>query len=149
MILISSCLVGVNCRYNGKNSFNNKVQEIFLNNQSICLCPETLGGLSTPRKPCEIINSNGNLLVLTKDKNDCTKEYFKGANLILKICLELNVSIAILKSKSPACGLGKIFDGSHTNKLIDGNGILANLLLENNIAIYDERLLNFTQYIKR
>lgn len=130
-ILVSACLAGVNCKYNGKNNENKKIIELIKNKDVILVCPEQLGGLKTPRTPAEIINDK----VITKDNIDVTKEYQKGAEEALKIAKQFNIKKAILKSKSPSCGKGKIYDGTFSNTLIGGNGITTELLQKNGIEV--------------
>lgn len=135
MILISACLCGVNCKYNGKNNLNAECLELLKQGKAILVCPEQLGGLETPRNPSEIKIENGNIKVYMNDGRDVTENYLKGAQEVLRIAKELNVSKAILKSKSPSCGCGEIYDGTFTNTLIQGNGITASLLLENGVEV--------------
>lgn len=133
-LLVSACLLGINCKYNGKNNQNNKILELLKNYDLIPICPETLGGLPTPRIPSEIQNDK----VITKDGRDVTKEYQKGAKEALKIAKLYDCKIAILKEKSPSCGCGKIYDGTFSKTLVDGDGMTARLLKENNIKIIGE-----------
>jgi len=135
MILVSACLCGVNCKYNGKNNLNIEVLELVKKGQAILVCPEQLGGLSTPRNPAEIKIINDEICVITNDGIDVTKNYKRGAEEVLKIAKELNIKKAILKKKSPSCGCGQIYDGTFSNTLINGNGITANLLIENEIEV--------------
>lgn len=130
-ILISACLAGVNCKYNGKNNKNEKIIELIKNNDVILVCPEQLGGLKTPRVPAEIIKNK----VITKDEIDVTKEYQKGAEEVLKIAKQFDIKKAILKSKSPSCGKSKIYDGTFSNKLINGDGVTTKLLKQNGIKV--------------
>ncbi|MBS4536270.1 DUF523 domain-containing protein [Clostridium sp. D2Q-14] len=139
MYLISACLVGVNCRYNGKDNLNEKVLDFMRNNETIIVCPEQLGGLRTPRFPAEIVGIDGKKKIVVDNKNtDVTKEFYKGAYEVLKIAKLYNIKGAILKSKSPSCGYGKIYDGSFSNKLIVGKGVTAEILEKNGIKIYTE-----------
>lgn len=133
-ILVSACLLGTNCKYNGSNNFNEKVIEYIKDKEVIPICPEVLGGLSIPRNPSEII---GNRVINNKGK-DVTKEYIKGAEEVLKLAKELNIEEALLKEKSPSCGVHKIYDGTFTNTKIDGVGITTKILKENNIKVYSE-----------
>lgn len=137
MMLISACLVGINCKYNGKNNYNEKALDLVKKGIAIPICPEQLGGLTTPRNPSEIRIIDNKVHVIDNKNNDVTKEFEKGANEVLKLAKDLNVDKVILKSKSPSCGIGKIYDGTFSNNLIDGNGILANLLIDNNIEVVD------------
>lgn len=130
-ILVSACLFGVNCKYNGKNNENEKIIKLLKNCNVILACPEQLGGLATPRTPAEIIDNN----VITKDGIDVTSEYTKGAIETLNIAKKFNVTKAILKSKSPSCGKDKIYDGTFSSTLTNGNGITTELLLKNDIEV--------------
>ena len=137
MMLISACLVGINCKYNGGNNYNKKALELVKKGIAIPICPEQLGGLTTPRNPSEIKTIDNEVRVIDNKNNDVTKEFKRGANEVLKLAKILNVDKVILKSKSPSCGIGKIYDGTFSNKLIDGNGILVKLLMDNNIEVVD------------
>ena len=137
MMLISACLVGINCKYNGKNNYNEKALDLVKKGIAIPICPEQLGGLTTPRNPSEIRIIDNKVHVIDNKNNDVTKEFEKGAYEVLQLAKNLKVDKVILKSKSPSCGIGKIYDGTFSNNLIDGNGILANLLIDNNIEVVD------------
>lgn len=138
MVLVSACLVGVNCKYNGKNNYNEKIFNLVKEGRAIPVCAEQLGGLTTPRLPCEIKNIDGKRYVLNSNNIDVTKEFERGANEILNLAKSMNIKKAILKSRSPSCGIGKIYSGNFDNTLVDGNGILAELLLCNNIEVITE-----------
>ena len=138
MILISACLAGVNCKYDGSNNYNEKVMELVKNGEAILVCPEQLGGLPTPRVPSEIRIVNGIKCVFMKDGTDVTEEYKRGALEVLKLAKSLNINKAILKSKSPSCGCGIIYDGTFTKTKIHGNGITTQLLLDNGIDVVTE-----------
>ena len=137
MILISACLCGINCKYNGKNNYNEKALELVKSGKAIPICPEQLGGLTTTRNPSEIKIIYNEVHVIDNKNNDITKEFKKGANEVLKLAKDLNVDKVILQSRSPSCGVGRIYDGSFTGKLINGNGVLAQLLIDNNIEVID------------
>jgi len=134
--LVSACLIGINCRYDGKSALNKKCLKFFKKGELIPVCPEQLGGLPTPRKPAEIQKSGK---VLTKNGKDVTKNLIKGAKESLKIAKNLKIKQAILKTKSPSCGLGLTYDGSFSGKLRKGNGVTATLLKQNGIQIITER----------
>ena len=102
-ILVSACLLGIDCKYNGKNNKNGKIIELLKDHELIPVCPEIMGGLPTPRIPAEIHQNK----VIAKDGKDVTKQYQKGAKETLKIAKLYNCHIAILKEKSPSCGCGK------------------------------------------
>ena len=135
MYLISACLVGVNCKYNGKNNFNEKALELVKNGKAIPICPEQLGGLATPRTPAEIKMIDGRRRVITEEGKDVTEEYEKGAKEVLSLCQKLNIEKVILKAKSPSCGAGQIYNGEFNGTLTSGNGITAQLLIENGIEV--------------
>ena len=131
MILVSACLCGINCKYNGKNNYNEKIFNLVKEGKAIPICPEQLGGLSTPRNPSEIKDSK----VINNKKEDVTDNFIKGATEVLELAKKLNIEKAILKSKSPSCGKGKIYSGNFDGKLVDGNGILTDLLIKNGIEV--------------
>lgn len=131
MILVSACLCGINCKYNGSNNYDEKIFNLLKEGKAIPICPEQLGGLTTPRVPSEIKNGK----VINKEGIDVTDNFIKGANEVLELTKKLNIKKAILKSKSPSCGKGKIYSGNFDNKLVDGNGILTEQLLKNGIEV--------------
>ncbi len=142
MILVSSCLVGINCKYNGGNNYNEKVFNLVKEGKAIPVCAEQLGGLTTPRIASEIKYIDGKRHVINKDGEDVTEQFEKGANEILDLAKKLNITKAILKAKSPSCGKGKIYNGEFNGGLIDGNGILADLLQKNGIEVITENEIN-------
>lgn len=139
MYLVSSCLAGVNCRYNGGNSENKVVVELVKEGLAIPICPEQLAGLPTPRPSCEIvIDDLGQSKVLSSNGEDFTKAFVEGAEKTLEIAKIIGVKKAILQSKSPTCGYSCIYDGTFSGKLIKGNGLAAELLMNSGIEIYTE-----------
>ena len=139
MYLVSACLAGVNCRYDGKDSANEKVLELVKQGKAIFVCPEQLGGLTTPRISCELVNQPGARRVINKEGTDRTEEFWLGAKRTLAIAKALGIKKAIMKSKSPSCGCGQIYDGSFSGNLIPGNGLAVQLLLENGIEVVTEK----------
>ncbi len=141
MILVSACLLGINCKYNGGNSLRKEVLE-FLKNKGefILVCPEFLGGLPIPRDPSEIVKRKGKNRILVKSitGRDVTRNFLKGAKKTLVIAKNNKVKLAILKSKSPSCGVGQTYDGTFSNTLVKGNGITAALLKKNGIRVITE-----------
>lgn len=127
-ILISACLVGVNCRFDGTNALRDSLTKIFSHETLIPVCPEQLGGLPTPRPMAEISSER----VMDINGMDVTKEFKSGANEVLKIAKLLNVKKAILKEKSPSCGVNFIYQNK---KLVNGIGITARLLQEYGVEI--------------
>lgn len=138
MILVSACLAGVNCKYDGGNNLNEKILELVKKGEAILVCPEQLGGLTTPRTPSEISIIEGNKKVINKDGEDVTINFVRGAEEVLRIAKSLNITKAILKSKSPSCGCGLVYDGTFTGTKIPGNGITAQLLIDNGIEVITE-----------
>ena len=133
-LIVSACLLGENCKYNGGNNYTQEVAELRDKFNLIPICPECFGGLPIPRVPNEIINGRA----ISKNGEDFTKEYEDGAEKSLYIANESNCCYAVLKERSPSCGFGKIYDGTFSGTLIDGNGITADLLDKNGIRIFGE-----------
>ena len=146
MILVSACLMGKKCRYDGND---NLIFEVVENvDHAILCCPEVLGGLPTPRVPAEITNGtaedviDGNAQVITKEGIDVTAEFLAGAYHSLELAKENKVSIAILKERSPSCGSCFVYDGTFTGKKIPGAGITTALLRRHGIRVYSEENFN-------
>lgn len=134
VIIVSACLVGLNCRYKGDSCLNEQVMKLKANNILIPVCPEQLGGLPTPRNPSERVGDK----VLMNDGTDVTAEYTKGAEMALKIAKITDADFAVLKENSPSCGSGIIYDGSFTGCKINGYGVTAELFKKNGIRIFTE-----------
>lgn len=130
-ILISACLVGLNCKYNGKNNKNIKLIELMKEHDLVPVCPEQLGGLPTPRPGAQRRENK----VITQEGKDVTKEYQRGAEEVLRLAKELGIKKAILKARSPSCGVDTIYDGTFTNTLIERDGVTAELLRKNRIQV--------------
>ena len=133
-IAISACLLGKNCRYDGASKTYEKIDELKEKYNLIPICPEVLGGLSTPRVPSEIVGDK----VINKDGFDNTMYFVNGAKKALDICIKNNCRIAILKESSPSCGVNLIYDGSFSGKKIKGMGITSRQLKAFGIKIYTE-----------
>ena len=140
-IAVSSCLLGINCKYNGKANYNEEIVKLKEKYELIPICPEVLGGLPIPRVPSEIINNK----VINQEGMDVTKNYIEGANKALQILKDNNIKIVILKAKSPSCGKDEIYDGTFSHTIVKGNGITSKLFLDNNITVYNE--FNFKDYL--
>lgn len=144
MYLISACLCGVNCKYNGLNNYNEICDKLLASGKAILVCPEQLGGLPTPRIPSEIIGESSNILnynngsVIDENGNDVTPQFVKGAKETLQIAKKLNIKKAILKDGSPSCGVNYIYDGNFNGTKIKGMGLTAQLLKESSIDIISE-----------
>lgn len=134
LIAVSACLLGVNCKYNAKNNLNFKVIEYLKGKEVILICPEELGGLTTPRIPSEI-QKDGR--IINKASIDVTENFNLGARKALDIIKKNNCSKVILKDGSPSCGYTYVYDGSFTGKCIRSQGISARYLKENGIEIID------------
>lgn len=134
-VLVSACLLGNNCKYNGKNNRHEKVLEFLREHEIIPICPETLAGLPIPRPPAEIVNG----IVTNKEGQNIDKEFRLGSEKALKIAMEHNPDLAILKANSPSCGSNLIYDGSFTGNLIPGDGTFAKLLKEKGIKVLTEK----------
>jgi len=142
MIVISSCITGIKCRYNASSSYNKKflgsIKESYID-----ICPEILAGLKIPRKPCEITGGsgedvlNGNAKIMDNEGFDMTDQMIAGAKKAIKICLENKVTKAYLQSKSPTCGYGKIYNGTFSSTIREGNGIFTALLIKNKIKVFE------------
>ncbi|SEA79589.1 Uncharacterized conserved protein YbbK, DUF523 family [Oribacterium sp. KHPX15] len=132
-ILVSACLLGRDCKYNGGNNYSEKVAEYVKGHDVIPVCPEVAGGLPIPRIPCEIVGGT----VTNRNGESKDREFREGADICLKKALEEKVDLAILQSRSPSCGVKQIYDGSFTGKLIPGKGVFAEMLSENGIKIID------------
>ena len=130
-ILISACLVGDKCKYDGHTNYTPLIKDLLEKYELVPFCPEVEGGLPTPRKPSE---RKGDKVVNNAGK-DVTRNFQLGAEKALNICKYLNIKIAILKENSPSCGVNQIYDGNFKNKLIKGEGVTTELLRKNGIAI--------------
>ena len=132
--VVSACLAGCKCRYDGKDNLCPKVKQLVEEGRAITVCPEVMGGMTTPRIPSErkddkVINSIG---------EDNTAYFVKGVEKSIEIVKEHNIKKAILKAKSPSCGNKYIYDGTFSKTLVEGKGMLAEKLTELGLEIYDE-----------
>ena len=133
-ILVSACLLGCPCRYDGKSKPNDAVLSLMEHHTLIPVCPEQMGGLATPRVPAE--RKDGG--VFTEQGGDVTAQYLRGAEQALHLAQLYGCSCAVLKERSPSCGSREIYDGTFSRKLIAGDGVTAELLKANGIAVYGE-----------
>lgn len=153
-ILVSACLLGFECNYKGASSkeykenpsFWNKVFDLY---EVIPICPEQLGGLSTPRNPSELIGAAENVYqfsakVVSNKGIDVTHNFIKGANEVLRLAKLLNVEFVVLKNQSPSCGKGIVYDGTFSGRLIPGLGLTCFLLMKNGFNVFTE-----TEFINR
>lgn len=147
-VLISACLMGVYCRYDGTTKQTNKLEALMNQYTLIPVCPEILGGLPTPRPAVETQNGRA----INKDGQDVTTEFERGAKEVLRLAKLYHCQLVILKERSPSCGNQTIYDGTFSGTLIEGNGITAQLLLDHGIKVIGESqidsLLESSSYMK-
>lgn len=132
-ILVSACLLGENCKYNGGNNRSERVLRFVEGHEIIPVCPEMLGGLPCPRKPVEWVGER----VLTRDGEDCTENFRLGVQRAMDSIADKHIDLAILQSRSPTCGVKQIYDGTFSGVRIDGQGALARALKERGIPLMD------------
>ena len=133
-IMISACLLGVPCRYDGASKPQPWVEALARRHELVPVCPEQLGGLPTPREPSE---RQGDRVVM-RGGADVTEQYRRGAEAALRLYRVLGCEAAVLKERSPSCGYGRVYDGTFTGTLTDGDGVTAELLVRNGILVYGE-----------
>jgi len=147
-VLVSACLLGVNCRYNGIPKKDGAVRAL-LSGEGITLipvCPEQLGGLSTPRTPSEQKGDG----VVSSEGEDRTEAFLRGAEETLRIAKLYGCEAALLKERSPSCGNKEVYDGSFTGTVVPGEGVTAELLRENGVKVFGEsELSEFLEYVRR
>lgn len=149
MYIISACLCGVNCRYDGKNSANERCLKLFREGKAVLVCPEQLGGLPTPRNSVELNASaekviNGEGKAVNTEGEDVTEQFIKGAYETLKIANELGANKAILKEGSPSCGYNRVYDGTFSGNKVKGKGITAYLLEKEGITVFSDEELEIS-----
>ena len=133
-VIVSACLAGEACRYDGRSSPPGPVLELVRAGLCLAVCPEVLGGLPVPRIPCEIRGTH----VVTAGGDDCTQAFRLGAQRALSAALACGARCAVLKSRSPSCGAGSIYDGTFSRTLVPGNGLFADALLQAGISVFTE-----------
>ena len=133
-LLVSACLLGLPCRYDGASKGHPLLPDLLERHTLVPVCPEQLGGLPTPRPPAERRGER----VVTQCGTDVTVQYRRGAQEALTLCRMFRCDAALLKERSPSCGLGEIYDGSFSRHLVPGNGVTAALLRENGISVFGE-----------
>ena len=141
MYIVSACLLGQNCKYNGGNNRNEDVVEFCRTHKYVTVCPESAGRLPSPRPPAEQVGST----IMDKNGNDLTEAFIRGAEISLKSCMEMarlsgeEIEGAILKANSPSCGVGHIYDGTFSGTLTEGNGVFAGMLRRLGIETITEK----------
>jgi len=147
MKIVSACLVGVNCRFDGKHKMDRHLLKVFKRGELLPVCPEQLGGLPTPRAPAKIIDGDGygvldgKTTVINEKNENVTENFVRGATEVLKIAKSLDIKEAILESKSPSCGSGKLYDEA-SGSSIKGDGVLTALLKRNGIHVIPYEVAN-------
>ncbi len=150
IVLVSACMLGVNCRYDGGNVRDERLMAVIEKDNvvPIPVCPEQLGGLPTPRKQCEIVGGDGfdvlegKAEVLTKDGENVTEHFLKGAEEVLKIAKIVKADLAVMRDGSPSCGCGRIYDGSFSGRMVEGYGVTSALLIRNGFRVVNVEDLN-------
>ena len=137
-VLVSACLLGIGCRYDGKHKANEEVLRLREKYNLIPVCPEVFGGLPTPRVPSERVGDK----VMMRDGRDVTDNYRRGAEEALRLCRIYDVKLAILKERSPSCGKNEIYDGSFSGTLTQRDGVTAELLKSEGINVIGESEIN-------
>ena len=132
-IMVSACLAGENCKYNGGNNRNEKVLQLMQSKEVITVCPEQLGGLPTPRIPAEIREG----LITARDGRIVDSEFRFGAEKCLEIARQEQPDLIILQSRSPSCGVKQRYDGTFTGTLVEGAGVTAQLLMDSGFRVID------------
>lgn len=133
-LLISACLLGVRCRYDGVSRVHPLVEQLAAHHTLVTVCPEQLGGLPTPRTPSERQGEQ----VVSAAGEDVTAQYRRGAEESLRLCRLFGCEAAVLKERSPSCGHGQVYDGSFSGTLTEGDGVTAELLTSHGIPVYGE-----------
>ena len=132
-IIVSACLLGKNCKYNGGNNYNEAIVEFLKDKEVIAVCPEVMGGLPTPRKPSEIVHG----VVTNTEGVSVDSEFRQGAKVAMDLIKDEEIECAILQSRSPSCGTKQIYDGTFSKRLIEGQGIFAEQLAKKEIKLID------------
>ncbi len=136
-ILVSACLAGEPCRYDGSAAPHPAVLELVRQGRALAVCPEVLGGLPTPRESMELRAGR----IVCRSGADVTTAFEAGARQALEVALAAGCAEAVLKARSPSCGCGQVYDGTFSGVLIPGDGVLAALLKQNGIAVRTESVL--------
>ncbi|WNS43688.1 DUF523 domain-containing protein [Paenibacillus sp. MMS20-IR301] len=148
MIIVSSCLAGMQVRYNGTDCLNERIRQLLDSGQAVAVCPELMGGFSTPREPAEIIGGSGRDVlegraqVVDRTGNDVTAMYIAGAQAALEQAKGLKAAVVVLKENSPSCGSSMIYNGKFAGVKMPGEGVTAALLRLHGIEVISEEQLS-------
>ena len=134
-VVVSACLVGKNCKYNGGNNYNENVMKFLEDKEVILVCPEVMGGLSIPRLKSEICEENK---VINEKKEDVSEYFIKGAMKALEQVIKSDVKIAVLKEKRPSCGSNKVYNGKFDGTLVNGSGVFTKMLKDKGVKVLSE-----------
>lgn len=153
MYLVSECLLGCNCKYNGGNNYSEDVVKFIDGKSYFAVCPETAGGLESPRPPVEqILQEDGSIKLINSEGLDLSREFKTGASKCLIQSMEMaflrgeKIEGAILKANSPSCGVGQVYDGTFSGTLVQGDGVFAAMLMDMDIPVFTEK--NFKENLK-
>ena len=133
-ILVSACLLGVECRYDGGHNYCGAADRLREKHHLIPVCPEVYGGLPVPRVPSEILGDR----VVSREGRDVTEEFYRGARAMMHLARYFQCGLAVLKERSPSCGSGEIYDGTFSKRLVGGDGIFVRMLKEEGIPVIGE-----------
>ena len=133
-ILVSACLLGENCKYNGGSNYNAAVAEFVKGKEVLAICPEMMAGMGCPRMPIEIVDG----VLMDRDGNNMDAAMRKAVADAMELIRKEDIQCAVLQSRSPTCGVNQVYDGSFSGKLVDGSGITANILMRNGFVVYGE-----------
>ena len=136
-VLVSACLLGRSCKYDGGSNRDSHVLELLKGHEVFPVCPEVMGGRPVPRPPVEICGGRA----LEKDGTSRDMEFQKGAELALGVAIQNDVELCILQSRSPSCGVRQVYDGTFTSRKINGHGIFAGMLMDNGFKVIDREEL--------
>lgn len=144
MIVVSSCLAGLEVRYNATHRLNDKLKQLVDEKKAVTVCPEVLGGLPTPREPAEIVGGDGAAVldgrarILDRKGTDVTAAYIEGAEKALDVVRKLDASLVVLKENSPSCGSSMIYNGEFSGVRIAGDGVTSALLKRHGYEVISE-----------
>ena len=143
-IVVSACLIGVCCRFDGASKPNEDVIALVRNRRVLPVCPEQLGGLPTPRPRHEIVHGR----VVSEHGNDETDAFERGAREVLRMVELFGSRCAILKARSPSCRRGRIYDGTFSGCVVAGDGVLVQLLIRNGCQVTTEEDLDLEACVR-
>lgn len=137
--VVSACLVGAACRYDGQSQPFEPARELIRRGLALPVCPEQMGGLPTPRVPCEQVRGeDGAIRIMDADGEDRTEAFERGAREALDLLRLYGAQAALLKAHSPSCGCGMIYDGTFSGARVPGNGLFAQLLQDEGLEVFTE-----------